>query len=68
MKHWTKNEKGQAQFTGGRQDWLLAASIAGRCPNFILDYEEELIAEEEVSCYNCRYRRWTEGSFLCLKP
>jgi hypothetical protein len=29
------------------------------------DVEEELIADEARSCYNCRYRRWTAVSFSC---
>lgn len=67
MDWWIKNEKGQVQFMGGKQDWLQVASIASNCPDFAPDYEEELLAEEEISCYNCRFRRWTEGSFTCSK-
>lgn len=67
MNFWIKNKKGQAQFKGGRHDWAQAAAIAGSCPQFLLDDEDELVAEEEHSCYNCRYRRWTEHSFICMK-
>ncbi len=37
------------------------------CPQFKLDDEDELVAEEERSCLNCRYRRWTVESFECMK-
>ncbi len=67
MDYWSKNEKGRAEFSGGRRDWPRAAAIAGSCPHFLLDDEDELVAEEERSCYNCRYRRWTERSFICMK-
>lgn len=50
----------------GQEDWREAARIAGECPSFRPDVEEEQIADEPVSCYNCRRRRWTARSFLCL--
>ncbi|MBP7332387.1 MAG: hypothetical protein KBA08_08795 [Firmicutes bacterium] len=67
MDFWIKNERGQAQFKGGRHDWPQASAIAAGCLHFSLDDEDELVAEEERSCYNCRYRRWTEHSFICMK-
>ncbi|SFH10226.1 hypothetical protein SAMN05660649_03870 [Desulfotomaculum arcticum] len=67
MEFWIKNERGQAKFKGGRHDWSQAAQLAANCPHFLPDDEDELVAEEERSCYNCRFRRWTERSFVCLK-
>lgn len=67
MDYWVITERGQALFKGGRQNWLLASSIASSCPDFILDYEDEWVADEEISCYNCKFRHWTESSFLCMK-
>ena len=64
---WIKNEAGQVQFKGGKNDWSEAAEIAGSCPHFLEDYEGEIVAEEARSCYNCRFRRWTAASFVCLK-
>ncbi len=64
---WSKNERNQAQFKGGRHDWRRAAEIAAGCPHFLPDSEDEQPAEEERSCYNCRFRRWTEHSFTCMK-
>ncbi|MBN2107139.1 MAG: hypothetical protein JW832_06895 [Deltaproteobacteria bacterium] len=37
------------------------------CPHFFLDDEDECVSDEEISCLNCRYRRWTQESFLCMK-
>lgn len=55
------------EFPGGQEDWATVASIAENCPYFSADVEEEQVANEEKSCYNCRYRRWTERSFICQK-
>jgi hypothetical protein len=35
------------------------------CRAFTFDVEEELVSEDERSCLNCRYRRWTDNSFSC---
>lgn len=55
------------EFTCGKNDWSGAAWLAGNCEHFTQDVEEELVAEESESCYNCRYRRWTTTSFTCQK-
>ncbi len=60
-------QNGLAEFTGGRDDRAGAAGVAGNCRFFRMDVEEELVADETVSCYNCRYRRWTLESFSCMK-
>ncbi|AKL94385.1 hypothetical protein CACET_c08770 [Clostridium aceticum] len=60
-----RNEKGQKEFSGGQQDFDLAAKAANQCKNFKEDVEEELIVEDEKSCYNCRLRRWTSKTFVC---
>lgn len=62
---WRLNEKGEPEFNGGKQDWSAAAKAAEECSRFQEDDEDELIADEPVSCYNCRYRRWTADSFVC---
>jgi hypothetical protein len=46
---------------------LTAAQLARGCPKFKLDVEEEIVADETVSCYNCRFRKWTDISFVCFK-
>jgi len=51
----------------GRDDWAGAARIAAACETFHPDEEDEQVADEPLSCYNCRYRRWTVTSFNCCK-
>ncbi|MEI6205727.1 MAG: hypothetical protein WCP20_02980 [Desulfuromonadales bacterium] len=48
-------------------DWMGAARIAASCETFHPDEEDEQVADELLSCYNCRYRRWTAASFDCSK-
>lgn len=61
------NQNGAMLFAHGKDAFAAAAQIAARCPQFRPDSEEEWTAEEERSCYNCRYRRWTADSFQCVK-
>lgn len=64
---WILNSKGEKEFSGGKKDWTGAAEAAKLCPNFTTDDEDELVSDEPVSCYNCRYRRWNLKSFTCEK-
>jgi hypothetical protein len=64
---WFTNQRGEQEFTGGKNDWAGAAKIAATCPEFRSDVEEEIVADEPLSCYNCRYRRWSAESFTCRK-
>ena len=59
------NRYGKKEFSGGKEDWPGAARAAEDCQSFLLDVEEELVADAARSCYNCRYRRWTAASFTC---
>ena len=61
------NDRGQHLFSGGRDSREIASVTARECENFRQDVDEELVVDEEISCYNCRYRRWTEASFICMK-
>lgn len=65
MSVWTKGKRGLL-FTCGRDAPLIAEKAALDCGKFSHDYEEECFAFEEISCYNCRYRRWTSESFECM--
>lgn len=47
--------------------WKKAQSMALSCPQFKPDVEEEWLAEETVSCYNCRYRRFVGSGIRCMK-
>lgn len=61
------NASGQMEYQGGKEDWGNVAKIAALCGNFMEDDEDEQVADELQSCYNCRYRRWTRTAFACCK-
>jgi hypothetical protein len=58
---------GKSEYPGGSEDWKVVAEIAKNCVYFCPDVEEEQVADELRSCYNCKYRRWTRRSFTCLR-
>lgn len=60
-------EAGLPEFPCGTEDWLTAARAAALCVGFSPDVEEEQVADEARSCYNCRYRRWSVDSITCCK-
>ena len=64
---WQIKDTGEQEFLGGKEDWEGAARLAKNCSQFRPDLEDEVVADELRSCYNCRYRRWTSRSFICLK-
>jgi hypothetical protein len=64
---WHVNRKGQKEYLGGNDDWQGAAQAARACLCFTADDEDEQVADEHVSCYNCRYRRWGKETFVCCK-
>jgi hypothetical protein len=61
------NASGATEYRGGKEDWDNVAKIAALCREFTADDEDEQVADEAQSCYNCRYRRWTSTSFVCCK-
>lgn len=61
------NASGAMEYQGGKEDWERAAEIAASCDQFSEDDENEQVADEGRSCYNCRYRRWTSISFICCQ-
>lgn len=63
---WRFLENGTREFLAGKTDWTAAAREAQECDAFREDVEEEIVADEPRSCYNCRYRRWTACSFMCM--
>ncbi len=65
---WYMTKNGEREFRGGREEWPEVARIAARCSLFDPDAEEEWVTDEERSCYNCRFRRWTAASFACMAP
>ncbi len=54
-------------FSWGRLNQEQAASEAKACPLFAEDSPEECVSDCRLSCLNCRYRRWTRKSYVCLK-
>lgn len=62
---WKTNQRNELEYTGGRSDFKVVARIAEECKDFRPDDEDEQVADEQVSCYNCRFRRWTANSFAC---
>lgn len=67
MSEPSKYKLGQSEYAGGKEDWERVAQIARLCKEFVLDDEDELVSDEERSCYNCRFRRWTKSSFVCMR-
>lgn len=61
------NNSNKSESEGSRYHFQLSSILANNCPNFTLDDDDECVAEETISCLNCRYRKWTQHSFLCLK-
>lgn len=62
---WNINEHGEKEFKGNKDSWAEAAELALQCAGFKPDVEEEQVSDDPISCYNCRYRRWTNKSFVC---
>ncbi len=67
MKDIFEYKNGKKLFLHGDGESVLAREAALECPDFKKDCEEECFYEDEVSCYNCRYRRWRQDGFECLK-
>ena len=65
MSEWFERTAEGATFRFGRRD--PEAARAAICGTYRRDDEDETV-DETVSCYNCRYRRWTAQSFTCMRP
>lgn len=50
-----------------KEDCNATVILANICPYYIVDDEEEIYIENEITCYNCRYRRWAGEGFSCYK-
>lgn len=60
-------EHGQRHFRFGQSDFHSAAACAAVCGRFTWDDDEECMDDITISCYNCRYRRWSQTSFFCMR-
>ncbi|AZQ12864.1 hypothetical protein [Shewanella khirikhana] len=57
---------GRAWFRFG-QDLIKARQAASACDGFLADDEDEQQDDVLTSCLNCARRRWSVGSFECMK-
>ncbi|BCS55751.1 hypothetical protein [Geobacter sp. SVR] len=48
-------------------DLLAAALLAGKCPDYSIDDDDEDCCDSERSCFTCRYRRWLADGFSCTR-
>ncbi len=55
------------EYAGGKEEFAAVALRAAACRDFIEDDADEWVADEAQSCYNCRARRWTATSFVCMR-
>ncbi len=67
MNVWESTPTGKKRFLHGKDNYPVAAEAAMQCGSFICDDEDETVCDDEKSCYNCRYRRWTVDTFECMK-
>ena len=65
MSDWFEQTAEGTLFRFGRQ--AKEAARAAVCDGYGRDDEDETV-DDTVSCYNCRYRRWTARSFTCMRP
>ena len=62
--------EGTLYFCGNDEDeadFNMACFFAQECNNYTEDVEDEIHTENMLTCYNCRYRRWANVGFSCLK-
>ena len=57
----------KGEFLYGKYDANRALTAAKSCAHFSEDSEDECVSDIPLSCFNCRYRRWTQESFVCMK-
>ena len=57
----------KGKFLYGKYDVGRALAEAKNCTIFTEDSEDECVSDILLSCFNCRYRRWTQESFMCMK-
>ncbi len=55
------------QFPKDKNDFITAANFANKCDDFLIDDDDECVSDEEISCFNCIYRRWLEKGITCMK-
>ena len=48
-------------------DVVSAARLAALCGAYLRDDEDEDPLDGAVNCFGCRFRRWTQDGFTCMK-
>lgn len=54
-------------FEKSEEDFQATVILAQACAHYLTDLDEEVNWDNETTCYNCRYRRWTKYGFSCYK-
>lgn len=70
MRQVKKGSAGSSTFRGSvenEEDLLAASIIAETCTAYSVDEDDEDYCEGVRTCFNCRYRRWIEDGFSCVK-
>jgi hypothetical protein len=70
MTNYITLQNGIKWFTGKAENpeaYNSAVTIAKACHEFRMDVEDEIVYDDETTCYNCRYRRWNPEGFTCYK-
>lgn len=49
------------------EDLLAAELLAGKCPAYAMDDDDEDYCDGARTCFNCRYRRWLADGFECAR-
>lgn len=60
VRHFCGNEN-------SKEDFDATVTLAKACSQYIIDLDEEVNWDNEITCYNCRYRRWTNLGYSCYK-
>ena len=56
-----------SEFRIQNEDYEAAVACALACGDFTPDDEDEQVADDPRSCFNCRKRRWTATAITCMK-
>lgn len=70
VKSYLQSVNGMKKFMGNPDSlevFETTQQMACNCPTFQMDVEDEIVYENQTTCYNCRYRRWDSEGFTCFK-
>ncbi|WP_342433334.1 hypothetical protein [Neobacillus sp. FSL H8-0543] len=52
---------------GNSEVYHTTVFMAENCSAFQMDVEDEIVFDDQMTCFNCRYRRWQAEGFTCYK-